>query len=142
MGFRMKVAGPEEITLNEKEVKQVEYKILTPPDSDARSTDLGAEIKAWGKIIPSIASAETEPSIGLHKWSVIPAERPDCYRQVEMDVISAGVVVRKISLPNAFVIEYDEDFSDTTGNGTFYLHIRQKKDKITGVTIEGGFAGE
>ncbi len=140
MGFRMKVAGPEEVSLNEKQISQVEYKILTPKDSNARSTDLGAEIKAWGKIIPSIGSAEGEPSIGLHKWSVVPAERSDSYRDVSMDIISAGVVVRKLNFPNSFIVEYSEDFSDTSGNGTFYLHVRQKKDKIAAVSIEGGFA--
>lgn len=142
MGFTMTVSGPEQIKLDETEITQVEYSILTPQDSNARSTDLGAEVQVWGKIIPSIASAATEPSIGLHKWSLVPAEKPDSYRQVELDVLSAGIVVRKITLPNAFVVEYDEDFSDTTGNGTFYLHIRQKKDKIAGVAIEGGFTGE
>ncbi len=139
MGFRLKVSSSEEIALNEKQIKDVEYQILTPKDSNARSTDLGAEIKVWGKIIPSIASAEGEPSIGLHKWSLVPAERLDSYRKAELDVISAGVIVRRITLPNAFVVEYDEDFSDTTGNGIFCLHIRQKKDKIAGVAIEGGF---
>ncbi|MDR2022493.1 MAG: membrane-associated protease 1 [Hungatella sp.] len=139
MGFRLKVNSSEEITLNEKQITNAEYQILTPKDSNARSTDLGAEIKVWGKIIPSIASAEGEPSIGLHKWSLVPAERPDSYRKTEFEVVSAGVIVRSITLPNAFVVEYDEDFSDTTGNGIFFLHVRQKKDKIAGVAVEGGF---
>lgn len=142
MGFRMTVSGPEQISLTEKQITIAEYSIMTPHDSNARSTDLGAEIKIWGKIIPSIASAESESAIGLHKWSLVPAERADCYRNAQLDTISAGVVVRRISLPKAFVVEYKEDFSDTTGNGTFYLHIRQKKDKIQDVKIEGGFGGE
>lgn len=139
MGFRMKVSGPEEIAFNEKHITTVDYTIMTPQDSNARSTDLGAGMKIYGKIIPSIASVEGEPSIGLHKWSLIPAEKPDCYRKVELDVISAGSIVRRISMPKSFVVEYLEDFSDKSGNGTFYLHIRQKKDKIKDVTIEGGF---
>lgn len=142
MGFRMKVSGGEEIALNEKQILSADYAIMTPQDSNARSTDLGAEVKIRGKIIPSIASAEGEPAIGLHKWSLVPAERPDCYRKLDLDVISAGTIVRRICLPNAFVVEYSEDFSDTTGNGTFYLHARQKKDKVKGVTIDGGFGGE
>ncbi|RFZ79601.1 membrane-associated protease 1 [Lacrimispora amygdalina] len=140
MGFRLKVTSSEEISLNEKQIEEMEYKILTPEDSNARSTDLGTEIKVRGKIIPSIASAEGEPSIGLHRWSLVPAERLDSYRKAELSVVNAGVIVRKITIPNAFVVEYDEDFSDTTGNGIFFLHIRQKKDKITGVAIEGGYS--
>jgi hypothetical protein len=139
MGIKVKVTGPEEILLSEKLIVDLEYEILTPEDSNARSTDLGAEIKIWGKIIPSIGGAEGEPSIALHKWSVVPAERPDSYRSISAEVINAGVVVRRCIFPQAFVVEYDEDFSDKAGNGTFYLHARQKKDKIKEVGIEGGF---
>jgi hypothetical protein len=139
MGFRVKVSGPEEIALSEKQVVKLEYEILTPSDSNARSTDLGAEIKIWGKIIPSIGGAEGESGIGLHKWSVVPAERPDSYRSIAAEVISAGVVVRRFTLPKAFVVAYAEDFSDKQGTGTFYLHARQKKDKIKDISLEGGF---
>ena len=139
MGFRLKVAGAEEIALSEKQIVTVDYAIMTPQDSNARSTDLGAEMKIQGKIIPSIGSAEAESSIGLHKWSLVPAENMDCYRSVNLDVVSAGTIVRRINMPKAFVVEYTEDFSDKSGNGAFYLHIRQKKDKIKDVTIEGGF---
>lgn len=140
MGFRMKVSGlGTETAFNEKQMTKVEYGMLTPPDSNARSTDLGAELKIWGKVIPSIGSAEGEPSIELHKWSVVPAEQAACYRSVEIDVVSAGMIVRRLKLPNAFVVKYEEDFSDTEGNGTYYLHIRQKKDKVASVAIEGGF---
>lgn len=140
MGFRMKVSGQgSEISLTEKQLKTVDFGMLTPADSNARSTDLGAEIIVTGKIIPSIGSAEGESAIELHKWSLVPAEQAGCYRNVEIDVISAGVVVRRLRLPNAFVVKCEEDFSDTEGNGRFYLHVRQKKDKIASVGVEGGF---
>lgn len=140
MGFRMKVSGQgNEMSLTEKQVKTVEFGMLTPADSNARSTDLGAEMVITGKIIPSIGSAEGESAIDLHKWSLVPAEQAACYRNAEIDVVSAGMIVRRLKLPNAFVVKYEEDFSDTEGNGTFYLHIRQKKDKIANVGVEGGF---
>lgn len=57
-------------------------------------------------------------------------------------MISASQVVREITLPNAFVMEYSEELDDETGVGTFYLHAKQKKDKTDKTAVEGGFSGE
>ena len=51
----------------------------------------------------------------------------------------AGQVVREYTIPNAFVMEYKEHLDDETGVGTFYLHIKQKKDENDAVKIEGGY---
>ena len=54
----------------------------------------------------------------------------------------AAEIVRQITLPNAFVIDYKEDFSDEAGTGVFTLLIKQKKDKMATLKFEGGFGGE
>ena len=41
---------------------------------------------------------------------------------------------------NAFVVDYKEDYGDEEGTGTFTLMIKQKKDKISTVTVEGGYS--
>ena len=41
-----------------------------------------------------------------------------------------------------FVVDYEEDFTDETGAGTFQLLIKQKKDKMANLKFEGGFSGE
>ena len=46
---------------------------------------------------------------------------------------------RKYYFPNAFVVNYNEDFGDSDGVGKFSLVIKQKKDKIAAITIEGGY---
>ena len=51
-------------------------------------------------------------------------------------------MVRQITIPNAFVIDYEEDFTDDTGAGTFKLLMKQKKDKMVNLKFEGGFSGE
>ena len=51
----------------------------------------------------------------------------------------AGIVERKYYFPNAFVVNYNEDFGDSDGVGTFSLVVKQKKDKMAGITIEGGY---
>ena len=70
----------------------------------------------------------------------MPAENFDCYRNVEIDVINASQVVRQITIPNAFVIGYKEDFTDDTGTGVFTLLLKQKKDKMSQIAIEGGYS--
>ena len=66
----------------------------------------------------------------------------DCYRKVQFDFVNASQIVRQITIPNAFVVDYEEDFTDDTGAGTFHLLIKQKKDKMTNLKFEGGFSGE
>ena len=57
-----------------------------------------------------------------------------------MVVISASQVVRKYSYPNAFVVDYKEDYGDVEGIGTFKLIMKQKKDKMAQVSVEGGYS--
>ena len=54
-------------------------------------------------------------------------ENFDCYRNVEIDVINASQVVRQITIPNAFVIGYKEDFTDDTGTGVFTLLLEAEE---------------
>ena len=50
--------------------------------------------------------------------------------------VAAGIMERKYYFPNAFIIDYKEDYGDTEGTGTFTLVIKQKKDKIANITVE------
>lgn len=81
----------------------------------------------------------TQPDrLGL--WALVPAENSDCYRKVTVEVIAASQVVRKYSYPNAFVVDYKEDYGDVEGIGTFKLIMKQKKDKMAQVSVEGGYS--
>ena len=66
-------------------------------------------------------------TIKLAQWSLVPAEKADCYRNVKVDVISASQVVRQITLPNAFVVDYEESYGDEEGVGTFKLQLNKRK---------------
>ncbi|GAB6088125.1 hypothetical protein [Alkaliphilus crotonatoxidans] len=139
MGFRLKVEGPETIELGVENILTVEFKTDTPNDSNARSTDLGTSLVVTGKILTAVDGEAADSSIKLAQWSLVPGERSDCYRKVVIDVIAASQVVRQIHLPNAFIVDYTEYYGDTEGVGTFYLHMKQKKDKTVAVKLEGGF---
>lgn len=143
MGFRLKVTGgTEEIALDERSIKNVVFGSESSADSNARATDFGVSVKVWGKMLYKLGGDGDDGTLGLSKWSVVPSEQSDCYRDAIIEVISAGQVVRKYEVPNAFVMEYSEEMDDETGVGTFYLHIKQKKDENDKVKIEGGYAGE
>lgn len=137
MGFILKVG--DSINLGVETVKTVDFSIDTPADSNARTTDVGVTMKVTGKIL-TILDDGTENTVDLALWSMIPAEQADCYREVTVMVTAAGQVVREFVLPNAFVVDYKENYGDTEGVGTFELVVKQKKDKIKSTAITGGYA--
>ena len=140
MGFKVKIEGAESIDLNIENILTVEFKTDTPNDSNARSTDLGTTLEITGKILTPVDGEAADNTIKLAQWSLVPAEKADCYRSIMVDVISASQVVRQITLPNAYVVDYNESYGDEEGVGTFKLLVKQKKDKTKNVKFEGGFA--
>lgn len=139
MGFKLKVEGAETIDLGIQNILTVEFNTDTPNDSNARSTDLGTTLVIKGKILTPVDGEAADSTIKLAQWSLVPAEEADCYRKVTVEVISASQIVRKINLPNAFVVNYVENYGDEEGVGTFALYVKQKKDKTAAAKFEGGF---
>ncbi|TDX58966.1 membrane-associated protease 1 [Orenia marismortui] len=142
MGFRLTIEGQNEtISLGMDNITTAHFKSDTPDDSNARATDLGSIMEVTGKIITPV-DGEPDDTMKLAIWSQVSAEKADAYRNVILEVIAGDQVVRKVTFPNAFVVDYTEDFGHTEGIGTFNLFIKQKKDKNELVTIEGGYAAE
>jgi len=139
--IRAKISGSENIELSEKVMTDVEFSMFTPEDSNARSTDQYTQLVLTGKIIPSVSSADGEPTVAIDRWASVTDDSADCYRNVVAQVVMSGVVVREYRLPNAFVVDHMVDYSDEEGNGKFILKVRQKKDKSKDVKVEGGYAG-
>ena len=140
MGFKVKIEGAETIDLSIKSVETVKFTTDTPKDTNARSKDVGTTMVITGKILTAVDGDPFDSTRKMGTWSLVPAEKADCYRKVTVDVISADQVIRKITYPNAFVVDYREHYGDTEGIGTFELVVRQKKDKLNMVTIEGGYS--
>jgi hypothetical protein len=139
MGFEVKIEGNGSVTIPKENILTVEFTTDIPKDSNARSTDLGSTLIITGKILAALDGAAADQTIELGKWSVVPAEAADSYRKLEVSVTAANQVVRKITFPNAFVVDLSEDYADETGVGTFRLVVRQKKDLQRNIKIEGGF---
>ena len=137
MGVRLSIEGSESIKLQETSITGIEFGADIPHDSNARSTDLGSTVLITGKILAAVDGETADDTSKLAKWSLVPAEKSDCYRKVQINVVSASQIVRQITIPNAFVVGYEEN-----GAGTFRLLIKQKKDKMSNLKFEGGFGEE
>ncbi len=140
MGFRVTIDGSGPVNLTEQCVTSVEFFSDIPKDSNARATDNGTALKIRGKLLFSLGAEAQDATINMAKWSVVPSESADAYRNVKVDVVAAGQIVRQFTLPNAFVMEYEEELDDEAGVGAFYLHVKQKKDLTKMTKIEGGFS--
>ena len=143
MGFRLNVKGQnEEILLDKESILDVRYISETPDDSNARATDLSVILEIKGKILAAAGGDTEDDTRKVAKWSLVPAESSDAYRTVSLEVISAGQMVRKIDMTNVFVVDYIEEYGNQAGTGTFTLKIKQKKEKVKEVAIEGGYAAQ
>lgn len=137
MSFRVTVEGQKTFEIAKECVKKVVYHTDIPEDSDARTKDVGSTLIISGKILTATDGDPFDSTRELDLWSMVPAENANCYRKVTVEIIVAGIVERKYCFPNAFVVNQKENFGNTDGVGTFTLTIKQKKDKISNVTIEG-----
>ncbi len=140
MGFKLKVEGNSTIELDKEIITGVKIKTDIPQDSNARSTDLGSTITITGKVLTAVDGDPFDSTRQLGLWALVPAENADCYRKVTVEVISASQEVRKYTFPNAFVVDYKETYGDLEGTGSFTLIIKQKKDKMAQVSVEGGYS--
>lgn len=139
MAFRIKIEGQEPFDINPECTKSVRFSTDIPLDSNARTKDVGTTLTIMGKILSAVDGDPADSTRQMALWSVVPAEKADCYRKVTIELTAAGVIERKYYFPNAFVIDYKEEYGDTAGTGTFTLKLKQKKDKFAAVTVEGGY---
>ena len=140
MGFTLKVEGNSSIELGKDSIISVKVRTDIPQDSTARSTALGSTVTITGKILTAVDGDPFDSTKQLGLWSLVPAESSDCYRKVTIEVIASSQVVRKYTYPNAFVVDYREHYGDEEGVGTFTLIIKQKKDKMAQVSVDGGYS--
>ena len=140
MGFTLKVEGNSAIEFGKDSIMGVKVRTDIPQDSNARSTDLGSTVTITGKILTAVDGDPFDSTNQLGLWALVPAENADCYRKVTIEVIAASQVVRKYTYPNAFVVDYKENYGDEEGVGTFTLIMKQKKDKMAQVSVDGGYS--
>lgn len=141
MALLFSTAEPE-IKMEAESTKQVIFKVEIPPDSRARTKDVGVTLIVKGKILPDTASAgnAADSTAKLLEWSNLPAEKKEAYRSITVSVTSGGITTRQYELPNAFIVDYYETFNNAEGVGEFTLIAKQMKNKLADVKVTGGFS--
>lgn len=138
MGFTLSIKGKDtEISLGEKIVSTVHVVVATPNDSMAKSSSVAATMFVGGKLTVNPGETNTD-TLNLFKWSLVSAKNADAYRDVTVEVITNDQIFRTIDFPNAFVIDYNERYSDSTGMGQFSLVLRQKVDQMSKIKVDAG----
>ena len=139
--FTMTVAGAETFTVSKECIASAKFITNITKDSDARTADMGTTLEIRGKVLTAVDGDPFDSTRKMALWSTVPAQKADCYRNVTLKNVRGNVVVREYNFPNAFVVDYVENFDDKEGVGTFTLIIKQKKDRIEHVAVNGGFTG-
>lgn len=139
MSYRVSVEGIESFEIAKECVRSVKFSTDIPLDSNARTKDVGSTLTITGRILTAVDGDPFDSTRKLALWSAVPAEKSDCYRKVTVEHVDAGIMERKYFFPNSFVIDYKEDYGDVEGTGTFTLVLKQKKDKLANITVEGGY---
>lgn len=139
MSLIVKLDG--EPALSKENVRKIVYSTDIPLDSEARTKDVGSTLTIYGRILTP-SDGDTDTTLDLDTWSLLSAEDATCYRDVEVEVYSAGLVARSYHFPHAFVVNYEEDFGSEEGVGTFILTVKQKKDKMGFIEFNGAFDAE
>ena len=141
MAFLVDIKDPE-ISIEPECTRKVEFHTDIPLDSSARTKDVGVTMVIYGKILSDASDVgkPADSTAKLLEWSKIPAEKKEAYKEVVVTVTSGGISTRKYKLPNAYVVDYYENFENTEGAGEFVLVLKQMKSKLAGVIVSGGFA--
>ena len=139
MSYRVSVEGIESFEIAKECVRSVKFSTDIPLDSNAKTKDVGSTLTITGRILTAVDGDPFDSTRKLALWSAVPAEKSDCYRKVTVEHVAAGIMERKYFFPNSFVIDYKEDYGDVEGTGTFTLVLKQKKDKLANITVEGGY---
>jgi len=137
--FTLTVVGAETFTIPQECITSAEFITEIPKDSDARTGDVGITLIVEGKILAAKAGDPIENTRQLALWAMMPSEKADGYRGVLLESVRGNVVLREYHLPNAFATDFKEDFRDKEGVGTFTVKLKQKKDRIESVTVNGGY---
>ncbi len=126
-----KVIISDGLVLN-KCIESVVCRVDTPNDSNARFDDVGNLMEIVGRV------GMGEPTVELYLWSLLPTSDSKAYRNVQLQILGVNAqVLREVTFPNAFVVDYYESFSTDSGAGVFNIYLKQKKDKNDVVKVVG-----
>lgn len=128
--YKVTIADVAELT---EEVLKVEIDSEIPDNSEARSSNIIVTLTIKGRVSydsDKIFMKDSTKSIA--EWSLLKPDSSDTYKSVTVEFDHTGSK-RSYVLENAFCVSFHEDFEDQ--NGGFTLKVRQKKDRLDGVSV-------
>jgi hypothetical protein len=142
MAYTLKAEGANAFDLTEETMEVLKFENASPDDSNARARDTYQTITASGRIRSAADGDLKDSTITAAKWALVSAALPTAYQKITATAVAAGQVTRKYEFSQGFVVNYNEKFTDQAGVGTFTIKIRQKKDQLDQVKVNGGYAAE
>ena len=131
MPYHVSIADVADLT---EEIMGVEFSSKIPETSNARSANIETTLTVVGKISYDADKTFMKDSAkAIAEWSMVKPESVDSYKTVTVEYVHTATP-RKYELSHAFVVSYNEKFDEESG--TFELVLRQKKDRLDGVTVE------
>ena len=136
MGIRFKATKEEatEIFLTEHSIKDIDLINEASTSIDFRHNNITRDIIISGVIDPGIMSAvqadgepdEFDSVRALANWASIPAYQ-DCYKDVTISITNAqGTMVKQDDFKNVYIADYEENFDNEHGVGSFKALLREK----------------
>ena len=129
--YKVTIANVAQLT---EEVLKVEFDADIPLGSAARSSNIESTITIKGRVsYDSDKEFMKDSTKKIAQWSLVKPDSKDTYKKVTVEFDHTGAT-RKYELSHAFIVSFHEEFEDQ--NGLFTLVVRQKKDRLDGITVE------
>lgn len=141
MAFTVEIKNPD-ITIEPESTQKIMFNVDIPESSQARTKDVGVSITVIGKILVNDEEAgkPADSTAKLLEWSKVPVEKKEAYRQVTIKSKAGGIITRQYEFPDAFIVDYFEQFDASDGTGQFTLRLKQMKSKLAALKVSGGFS--
>lgn len=117
-------------------ISGVDFVSDTPDATKGRAASQVFGLILTGSINYNVIDGTEHPLNAITEWALLPAESPNTYKKVQVDITASDQIVRSYIFPQAFVMAYAEDMQEEAGRGTFKLELRQKKDTGTAIEIK------
>ena len=131
MIFKVTIADVTELT---EEVQGIWFDSKIPTDSTVRSASIETTITIKGRVsFDKDKLFMRDATKELATWSMVRPESPDSYKNLTVEYLH-DTAPRKYTFTHAFVISYHEENDES--DGSFVLVMKQKKDRLDGVTVE------
>lgn len=123
-------------TIELQEIKTVQFEYDSPDDVREKASTSNMTLIVTGAISDETDEATLEL---INDWVKLEGQEKGAYCKVSLMVIgTAGRCVREYIFPQAFAVDYSEEFTDSEG-GIFTIKIRQRREKLANAQFVGGY---